>query len=238
MKNSSETSPTAARVAYQRVRQDILRGALQPDARLRIQEIGARYGCGPIPTREALSRLVSERLVVHSEQRGFAVAPVSEQDLQELTLARGWTYELALRESIRRADAAWEERVLIAHHRLAKIPRYLSQTPPEPNPRYDEPHREFHLALIGACGSSWMIDVCAQLFDHAERYRNLSRRIAVQPREDEHRLLMEAALGRNADGAVDLIKRHVQLTADTVLAYVQAKASPAAEGEERRLEGV
>lgn len=227
MNDAPEVSLTAVRAAYERLRADILRGTFQPDAKLRINEICARYGLGQIPMREALNRLVSERLVVHSEQRGFAVSPVSERDLRELSLARGWTYEVALRESISRGDVAWEERVLVAHHRLAKISRYLSQDPPEPNPGYDGPHREFHLALIEACGSQWMIDVCARLFDHAERYRNLSRRITVQPREDEHRLMVEAALARNVEQAVHLIKRHVEVTANTVLALAKPDPAPA-----------
>lgn len=207
---------TAARTAYERLRADILRCALAPGERLRIHDLTKRYASGPIPTREALNRLAAEGLALHSDQRGFTVAPISAEDLVELTLARAWVYEIAMRESVRRGDDAWEERCLLAYHRLKKVPRYLSVEPPAPNPDYDRPHRDFHIALISACGSRWMIDIAERLFDHAERYRNLSRKIAIIPREDEHKKMIDAVLARSGDEAVALLKRHVELTAEIV----------------------
>lgn len=205
---------TAASAAYVRLRADLIRGVLTPGAKLRIREIAERYESGPIPVREALNRLAAEGLVVRSEQRGFTVAPIGAEDLHELALARAAIYEAALRESMRRGGADWEEGVLLAHHRLRKVQRYLSTKPPEPNPDYDRPHRAFHSALIAACGSRWLLRIAEQLFDHAERYRYLSRRIAVRPREDEHALIVEALLARREDEAVALLRRHVEITAE------------------------
>lgn len=233
---TATSSPTAASVVFQRLRHDILQGALAPDARLRVADISARYACGTIPTREALNRLAAEALVVYSEQRGFAVAPISEADLADLTRARSWMSELALREAIRHGDAAWEERVLLGYHRLSKVPRYLSVNPPVPNPAYDRPHREFHDALLSGCGSRWMVELCARLFDHAERYRNLSRKIVQAPREDEHKSIVDAALARHEDEAVALIKRHVEFTTEIVLSAAtrprkRAASAKSAHGE-------
>jgi DNA-binding GntR family transcriptional regulator len=208
---------TAAGLAYCRLRGDILRGTLGPLERLRVNDISGRYGCGAIPMREALNRLTAEHLVVHSEQRGFAVAPISAHDLRDLTLARSLLMEVAMREAVLNGDAAWEERVLLAYHRLAKVPRYLSLEPRVPNPAFDDPHREFHSALISGCGSQWVVIMCARLFDHAERYRSLSRRIRVAPRENEHKKIVDAALGRRVEEAVALSKRHVEITAEIIL---------------------
>ena len=206
-------------LAYRRLRGDILRGVLEPSERLRVNEIAGRYGCGAIPTREALNRLTAENLVVHSAQRGFAVAPISAQGLRDLTLARSLLVEIAMREAVLRGDAAWEERVLLAYHRLSKVPRYVSLEPRMPNPGYDIPHREFHSALISGCGSQWVVSLCERLFDHAERYRNLSRRLKVTPREDEHRKIVDAALARRLDETIALSKRHVETTAEIILRH-------------------
>ena len=208
---------TAASLVYRRLRRDILRGLLAPDERLRVNAVARRYDSGAIPVREALNRLASEALVVYSEQRGFAVAPISRADLLDLTRARSMLSEVAMRESVLHGDAAWEERVLLSFHRLSKVHRYLSVDPPEPNPAYDGPHREFHSALLSGCGSQWTIELSEQLFDHAERYRNVSRKIAVVPREDEHKMIVDAALGRRVEETVSLIKRHVELTAEIVM---------------------
>src|SRR5262245_24716771 len=133
---NDRSKATAARLVYGKLRADILRGVLLPSERLRVNDISERYERGSIPTREALNRLAAEHLVVYSEQRGFAVAPISRADLVDLAKARSMFTEIATREAVRDGDAAWEERVLIAHHRLKKVPRYLSIEPPRPNPAF------------------------------------------------------------------------------------------------------
>jgi GntR family carbon starvation induced transcriptional regulator len=213
------TPPTAAALAYGKLRGDILRGVLVPLERLRVNDTSERYGCGAIPMREALNRLAAEHLVVHSEQRGFAVAPISAEGLRDLTKARGMLMEVAMRHAVLNGDAAWEERVLVAYHRLSKVPRYLSLEPRRPNPAYDGPHREFHSALVSGCGSQWMVSLCERLFDHAERYRNLSRKLLVAPREDEHKQIVDAALGRRLEESIALSKRHVEVTAEIILQH-------------------
>jgi GntR family carbon starvation induced transcriptional regulator len=213
----SVAAPTAVATAYAKLRGDILRGVLMPLERLRVNDMAERYGCGAIPTREALNRLTAEHLVVHSDQRGFAVAPISAQDLRDLAKARSLFVEVAMREAVLNGDAAWEERVLVSYHRLSKVPRYLSLEPRIPNPAYDGPHREFHSALISGCGSKWVVTLCERLFDHAERYRNLSRKLTVAPREDEHKMIVDAALARRVEETLALSKRHVELTAEIIL---------------------
>ena len=92
--------PTAAALAYGKLRGDILRGVLVPLERLRVNDTSERYGCGASPVREALNRLAAEHLVVHSEQRGFAVAPISAAGLRDLTKARSMLMEIAMREAV------------------------------------------------------------------------------------------------------------------------------------------
>lgn len=221
---SSETdaeasSQTTASAIHARLRQDILRGVLKPGERLRVQEVARRYGGGTIPTREALSRLSAELLVLYLDQRGFAVAPISRDGLEDLTRARVWTAEAAVREAVRHGDAMWEERVVLAYHRLSKVQRYESVDPPVLNPAFDPVHREFHLQIFSGCGSRWMVETCMRLFDHAERYRNLSRQAAVLPREDEHKELVDAVLQRREEDAIALISEHFRLTARIVIDF-------------------
>ncbi|MFL9950346.1 FCD domain-containing protein [Paraburkholderia agricolaris] len=210
------SSQTTASAIHARLRHDILRGVLKPGERLRVHDVAQRYGGGTIPTREALSRLSAELLVIYLDQRGFAVAPISQESLEDLTRARVWTAEAAVREAVRNGDAAWEERVVLAYHRLSKVPRYESEDPPVSNPLFDPLHREFHLQIFSGCGSQWMVDTCMRLFDHAERYRNLSRQAVVMPREHEHKELVDAVLGRSEEVAVASISDHFRLTARIV----------------------
>lgn len=227
-----ETRPTLIRLVYQALRNDLIHARLLPGARLRIQALSARYACGVIPLREALNRLTAEGWVHHSEQRGFLAAPVSAEDAMDLCEARLLMSDAALTASIARGDDAWEERVIVAYHRVRKISRYESTQPPVGNPHFDEPHRAFHMALVSACGSQRMVAVLEQMFLHAERYRAFARSIELDDPDADHRELMDAALDRDVRKAVALAREHILRPAQVVAAAL--RALPGHPGKTRR----
>jgi GntR family transcriptional regulator, carbon starvation induced regulator len=205
---------TAATLVYQRVRQDILRGELKPGQKLRIDAVSSRYGVGTNPVREALNRLSSERLVDRQDQRGFFVPPISIERLRELVKTRCWLESKALEESILNRDQAWEDRLVLACHRLWRTRWALPDGSLEGNPEWEEHHRAFHRALIAACGSSWLIGFCDDLMAQAERYRHIAMSSVYPTRigNDEHRGIMEAALDGDIPRAQQRLTEHYQLT--------------------------
>ena len=217
----SDTEPgghrTMASSVYGRLRRDILEGTLKPGDRLPIDSLRARYGTGASPVREALNRLAAERVVALEDQKGFRVPPISRADLLELTRTRCWVNEIAVRELIARGDAAWEEQLVVAYHRLWRAPRTSPEGANRVNPDWERLHREFHTAVIAACSSQWFIEAFQTLFDRATRYRHLS--IEPAPGRDdmaEHRLIMEAALARDSAEAIRLLNAHISLTSEIV----------------------
>ncbi len=209
---------TRATSVYDELRADLLAGALDPGGKLAIEALAERYDTSATPLREALNRLVSDGLVERREQRGFVVAAISAEDLAEITKTRCWLEGLALRESIAAHTTAWEEALVLAHHRLARTPRSLSDSRFEDNPEWEPLHRAFHRALIGGCGSRWLVSFCDQLADQHHRYRRLSAPRAFSKRgvKSEHQQLMQAAIDGRADDAVALLKAHFERTAKII----------------------
>ena len=210
---------TRATNLYDQLRTDLLDGALVPGSKLAIEALAERYQTSATPLREALSRLVADGLVQKLEQRGFAVAGISADDLAEITKTRCWLEEIALRESIAAHSAAWQEALVLAHHRLTRTPRSLSDERFQDNPDWEPLHRAFHRALIAGCGSRWLLIFCEQLADQHQRYRRLSapRAFAKRGVKGEHQQLLEAALAGRADEAVALLHAHYQRTAKVIL---------------------
>jgi DNA-binding GntR family transcriptional regulator len=210
--------PTRATSLHEQLRADLLGGTLEPGSKLAIEALAERYATSPTPLREALNRLVADGLVERREQRGFAVAGISAADLTEITRTRCWLEEIALRESIAHHSTAWEEALVLAHHRLARTPRSLSDDHFEDNPAWEPLHRAFHRALIDGCGSRWLLSFCDQLADQHHRYRRLSapRAFAKRGVKTEHEQLVEAALAGDADNAVALLKAHFERTAKII----------------------
>ncbi|TYL97854.1 GntR family transcriptional regulator [Bradyrhizobium rifense] len=212
---------TRTRAIYEQLRRDIIQGTLPPGEKLRIEVLRTRYNVGGTPLREAMNRLSTEGLVTQSDQRGFRVTPVSADDLLELTRTRCWINEVTLRESIGRGGREWEEQVLLALHRLSRVPVVVDSS--RMNPEFSELHRVFHGALLAGCGSRWLMDFNDLLFDCAERYRNLLAVIGtVRDVHGEHRAIAEAAIARKTALAIGLLNDHYEKTSAALLRAIEA----------------
>ena len=216
---------TRAGAVYEQLRADITQGGLEPGSRLRVEAMCTRYGVGASPLREALSRLSAEGLVDRTEQRGFSVAALQWDELPVLARSRIQIESLALRESIVARDAAWEEKLVLLVHRLARTPRSLSTEHHVPNPAWETLHRDFHRALLARCPSRWLRGFCDTLADEAYRFRQLAADRAFHKRNEhaEHVAIFEAAIDGRADDAVRLLGEHYDRTA--ALVATQARAN-------------
>ncbi len=199
---------------YQRIRSDIIVGTLEPGLKLKIEELRQTYGTGASPVREALSLLTSDRLVERFDQRGFRVAHVSAEAFNELLKTRCWLEDRALRESIAHGGKEWEEGVVLAHYRLSRTPRSKTARTFVASAEWEQLHRQFHMALIAACGSAILTRFCEQLYDENIRYRNLAGASAYPKRDvnAEHREIVDAVLDRDADLAVERLTGHYEKT--------------------------
>lgn len=202
---------------YEVLRRDILECRLKPGARLPFEELRTRYDSGLSPLREALMMLASDGLVVLEEHKGFRVAPVSRSDLLDITFMRKELDALAIRLSIEKGDDAWESGVVGTLHELSKKPK----VGPDQllDAEWEKRHRAFHLSLVSACGSPWLLHFRDQLYDKADRYRRLSVQYLREPRDHlgEHRNIADAVVARDAEAAVFLIKRHLDRTIQILL---------------------
>ncbi len=199
---------------YGKARADILTGVLEPGQKLKIDELRQAYGSGSSPIREALSLLTSDGLVERVDQRGFRVALVSAEGFDELLTTRCWLEDRALSESIAHGGKEWEERVVLAEYRLSREERSISKNAFIANQDWESCHKNFHMALISACGSSILLNFCNQLYDQNVRYRHLAGKVAYPKRNiaKEHRAIMQAALDRDTESAVAYLLDHYRET--------------------------
>lgn len=207
---------TLATSIHRRLREDILAGRLPPGRRLKVQTVAADYATGTSPVREALAQLAAEGLAVRLEQRGFRVAGADLAGLDGLIRTRVLVEGAALRESIARGDAAWEDALVVADHRLRRLPRSLDPARFAPNPEWEAWHDRFHDALLAACGAPPLLAFCARLREEATRYRALAGEAAYPGRDvgAEHAALARTALARDGEAAVRLLVAHYQRTGD------------------------
>lgn len=201
------------------LRSDIVRGVFGPDQPLRMEALKARFDSGFSPIREALSRLLTEGLVVLEPNRGFRVAGLSREDLYDVAIARIAVETMALRLAMLNGDDLWEANVVGAMHRYRK----LSATAFSGESQlvlWEGVHDALHAALIGACGSTRLLALQARYQEQHLRYRRLI--VIPEVSEDahcaEHERLVELALARDVTAAVAAIERHMMITVDALAA--------------------
>ena len=203
MSNSAITALSLTQAAYERLRADVLACRLRPGARLKTADLCQSLSVNLSAVREALSRLTAEGLVEAEPQRGFRVAGLSPAELLDLTEVRINIEQLALVRAMEVGSVAWEAEMLSAYHRLSRLPEREEGDPERLSEEWSAAHAIFHSALVDACDSPWLLRLRVMLYDQSERYRRLSVPLAEIVRDlgREHRLLMEAALERNAETA-------------------------------------
>ncbi|MBB5045143.1 GntR family transcriptional regulator [Shinella fusca] len=214
---------TLAGDAYEAIRQAIRSGSVKPGERLRFADLQALCGMSVTPVREALARLTAEGFTVLDDHRGYSVASLSLSELRDLTAARQLCEGEALRLSVEKGDADWEARVIAAHHLMARIPQAREDIPSAIREDWEERHAAFHAALISACGSPILLEICEKLFSRADRYRRLSVSVSAGARDPaaEHRRLMELALARDGQGAGAALREHYGRTAAALEGFLK-----------------
>lgn len=199
---------SATQRAYQMLRHLIVTGELKPGEKLKIDGLRQKLDTGASPIREALSLLTSDNLVERIDQRGFRAAEISAENFQEILALRCTLEDLALRESIAGADEAWEEAIVLAHHRMQRAKDARSES-------FEEFHKQFHMSLLANAASPILLKFCSQLYDLNIRYRFLAgNALDYQRRDvgDEHKGILDAAIARDVDLASERLINHYRMT--------------------------
>lgn len=215
----ARSTGTRADEIHARLRADILGGVLAPGEKLAFGQLQARYDVSTGVLREVLPRLVEQGLAVSEAQLGFRVVPVSVPDLLELTDTRVFVESEALRRSIAHGDVEWESAVLAARHRLSRTASV------DADGRVSEAwlaaHSAFHGTLLQACPNTRLVHIAESLRDVSEVYRCWSVRSPESAARDvdaEHDRIAAAAVDRDAEHAVDELRRHIELTTELLIA--------------------
>jgi DNA-binding GntR family transcriptional regulator len=204
---------------YDRLRADIIAGYYAPGAALRFAQMQKRYGLGVSRLREALAQLAADRLVLREVNRGFRVPEISLANFDDIAALRQKLEPEAFRIAVENGDDAWEERIVIAAHRLERAAkRYEAQTVSAVQDDWERCHRAFHEALIEACGSPMTRHFCGVLYDHFDRYRRLIGfdEPAQQRLAQQHRALSDCAVARDVTRAEEMMSAHVAQTVAAV----------------------
>lgn len=200
---------------YSRLRRDLTTGAFGPGEKIRPHHVAPRYAVTPAALREALLRLAAEGFVERHEQRGFRNVRTSRETTWEIVHYRVLLEAEGARLSIARGGVEWEANLAAAHHRLSHLEARMRDMADAERPlhlwaAYD---RQFHEALLAACGSDVLMAQQRVAFDRFKQHviaedRSLGYRgLALI---DEHAAILKSALARDAAACAEALWGHFE----------------------------
>ncbi len=199
---------TKSDLAYTRVRELILSGALAPGAVLPQVALAQQIGISTTPLREALRRLKQEGLVELDAHRDARVRPLDATEARDLLeLRRSLDPLAASLAALRRTDTDLDD--------LRAALDGLEALSASPSLAQLESHHRFHAAIHRASHNALLVQTLDGLWVKTDRYRRHGLEAVRsdderEARADEHRRLFEAVRDGDAATAADLMRRHVE----------------------------
>jgi DNA-binding GntR family transcriptional regulator len=203
--NTAAPRPSQADLAYEVVRDLLIRLDIAPGAPIVEADLMARTGFGRTPLREALNRLESEQLVNIFPRRGTFAADINLADLALITDLRQELEGHAAARAAERATRA--ERAS-----LDALAEAATETTHHDTEAQMELDTTIHRAIYAAAHNRFLEET-------ATRYHNLSTRIwhvfvdrlpDLRAHIEEHRELLAAIVDGDSDHARDTARRHVR----------------------------
>lgn len=212
----------AARIAdqvYQNLRGAILRCEMEAGARLREVEMAAALEVSRTPVREAISRLIGDRLVRELPAGGVEVVDIMAE------MPDVYAIRVALESCAGRLAASRIDDAALA--RLEKLLRASEQTDYRAYRRRADINQDFHLTIAAAATAPRL---AALIDDFREFFLNprwLSQQTEAAARQalQDHRAIIDALRARDGDRTERAIRLHLERAFGSLIGKVPAKTT-------------
>jgi len=208
------TLPELKAVSMRRGVADILREALlsgdfSPGEELLEVHLASQLKVSRGPIREALLILSEEGLVVHSQNRGFSVLQLTEEDLQEISEVRLPLEALALELS---RDRISKEKLAELEELKNRIMENLSAGDYRQSVRND---LEFHQIIWESTENAWLVAALKRImiprFTFTMVYRMKEPKLTPAVLKDTHDAYLQFLRRESSRSAEECVRLHLSL---------------------------
>lgn len=193
--------------AYNKIRNAIATGVLEPGARLRERELAEKLGISATPIREALQKLEKEGLVVKKDNRGRYVADIALSEVSEIVLIDAALKGIAARLASQKiTDEELNSLMKVLQNFNAVIDTASEEE------LLDLSH-QFHAMVYKACRNQVLLNLIdtTTAFDRRLRLRVLretGRLVTEEHLAKEHKEIADALSAHDGDQAEELMRSH------------------------------
>ncbi|KNC09588.1 GntR family transcriptional regulator [Klebsiella sp. RIT-PI-d] len=192
--------------AYQAIRRDILTCRMMPGALVTESELMERYLLGKSTCRLALARLSHEFLIESRPRKGYRIAPITLQDVEEIFTLRAQLEPLAARLAVGKVDIDLLKqleadcRVEVAAPLPTRIDVFMNA------------NKRFHLAIAGAAGNQHLLRTLSTLMDEMSRLVALGFNVQQTKPEirHDHNAMIQAFEEQDRKRVEFIARRHIE----------------------------
>ena len=193
-------------VAFQKLRQAILRGELTPGQRLMEIQLAQQLGVSRTPVREAIRMLEQDGLATMIPRRGAVVSRISGQNLRDVLEVRLALEELAVQLSCVRMDESMFAKLIEANEKFAEMLQGDDIV------KMAEADEHFHDIIYLASGNARLVQLEKQIREQMYRFRieHLKEKSKRHQLIESHKEILDALRRRDADAATMAIRSHIK----------------------------
>lgn len=191
--------------AYAALREALLNGRYAPGHRIVLREVAGELGISLTPVRDAVNRLIAERVLERGTggQGGGAIVPhVDVGTFRQLVMMRAEIESRAAFEAVERAQDSDVKTLRGLHARMAQL---IGAEPPQD---YLDVHRRFHFHIYALSGLNVVQDTIETLWLRCGPVLNmvLSEYVPNLKATDYHAVAVEKLALRDATGFANAIR--------------------------------
>jgi DNA-binding GntR family transcriptional regulator len=223
---------------YRSLREALAQGRLTAGEQMTIRALAAALGTSEMPVREALKRLLAERVLVQAPNRTFQIVPMTAPRLRELTQIRIVVEGMAARLAAEAGGPA-----LTAN--LERLNRGMQAALERGDPAQTlRANQEFHFAIYRAANSPQLLEIIELLWLRAGPYLAASFGAPRDPAEmfrragKIHARLLKAIARRNGEAAQQALALDLTRAAEWCIANGVVAAGEPASTRSRRPQAV
>jgi DNA-binding GntR family transcriptional regulator len=201
----SDESGSRVQLAYETVREAVLRRELKPGERVTVRPFAEQLGISPTPIKAALAILEREGFLVARQHSGFFVAELTMGDMRDIYELRSAVDALAARDVARAQPAAL----------LVRLPELLTGQREALSDGdvdgYAELDRQFHALIWHGSRNRRLLAIADLLGAQLRLGQNVTITVPGRPQAslDEHREIVDAILAGHTAAAEQAARRHV-----------------------------
>jgi len=183
----------------------IVDGELEPGVIYSAPGLAERFGVSATPVREAMIDLVKEGFVEPLRNRGFRVAEMSDEDLDNIAQIRLLIEVPTISQVASLLTPARFEELAVAAEAIEQAAADGDVL------QYLDADRRFHVELISAIGNARLTDLVDRLRRQARLFglKDLAKAGRLMASAREHRALLDALRVQDIQAAENLMRAHI-----------------------------